>query len=299
LVALIKKQMKWLIVGGDGQLGRSMQSALSMNGIEFISLGRTQLDISREYEISRILKELQPTVVINAAAWTDVDQAESAAVKAIIINGYGPGLLAKACAEIHARFIHISTDYVFSGNSKKPWSETDPLDPVSAYGRSKAEGERLVQNYHRDGSYIVRTAWLYSPWGKNFVRTMLRLALQETETVHVVNDQFGQPTSAADLAVQIHEMVDRDIPAGIYHGTNSGEATWFEFAQNIFELSGADPSRVRPVNSTYYPGSAKRPDYSVLGHQGWLDEKMEPMRNWKEALGNELPVIISAMNLEE
>ena len=145
----------------------------------------------------------------------------------------------------------------------------------------------------------MRTAWLYGQWGKNFVRTMVRLALQETKTVDVVNDQIGQPTSAADLSVQIHKMIDRDIPAGIYHGTNSGEATWFEFAQNIFELSGADPSRVRPVDSTYYPRSAKRPAYSVLGHQRWYKEGLEPMRNWKEALEDVLPAIISGMNLKE
>lgn len=298
-MATFKEQMKWLVVGGNGQLGRAMQAELSKSGIEVLSLDRSQLDITNKNEIMHIFKEELPDVVLNAAAWTNVDDAEGAEEDARLVNAYGPGLLAKACSLIDAKFVHISTDYVFSGVSKKPWAEGEVLAPVSAYGRMKAEGEQLVQEFYGRGSFIVRTAWLYSPWGGNFVKTMVRLALRETRLVDVVNDQIGQPTSALDLAAQIHQMIDRDVAPGIYHGTNSGQATWFEFARYIFELSGADRNRVQPVDSAHYPRSAKRPSYSVLGHQHWLDEGMVPMRDWRDALKDVLPAIINAVNLGE
>lgn len=291
--------MKWLIVGGEGQLGRSMQAELAFAGIEFLALNRAQLDITNENEVMRVFDQVQPGVVLNAAAWTSVDEAESMESDARLVNAYGPSLLAKACSIIDSKFVHISTDYVFSGISHKPCSETEALDPVSAYGRTKAEGERLVQDSYRQGSFIVRTAWLYSPWGQNFVKTMVRLALRETKTVEVVNDQIGQPTSALDLARQIHQMIGRGVTPGIYHGTNSGRATWFDFAREIFLLSDADPDRVIPVDSSKYVRPAKRPAYSVLGHDGWIRAGIQPMQDWREALKETMPAIISAASLEE
>lgn len=298
-MAPVKESMKWLIVGGDGQLGLAMKAELAEFGKEFVSLSRSQLDITNGEEISDVFKRIRPDVVLNAAAWTRVDDAENAEMEAELVNSYGPGLLAKACASAGTKFVHISTDYVFSGVSKAPWSEAETLSPLSAYGRTKAGGERLVQEYYKEGSFIVRTAWLYSPWSQNFAKTMVRLALQETKRVDVVNDQIGQPTSASDLAAQIHKMIDRDVAPGIYHGTNSGQASWFEFAKYIFELSGADPDRVQPVDSSHYPRPARRPSFSVLGYQNWINEGIAPMRSWQEALQEVLPTIINNVSLGE
>ena len=291
--------MKWLIAGGDGQLGRAMQAQLSESGIEFLALGRKQLDITDESAIIRVFKETRPDVVLNAAAWTKVDEAESAEQEALQINAYGPSFLANACAISNARFVHISTDYVFSGNTTAPWLEESKLDPISAYGRTKAKGEELVQETYASGSYIVRTAWLYSPWGQNFVKTMARIALTEIRMVEVVSDQLGQPTSAMDLAGQIHRMVEMEVTPGIYHGTNGGQGSWFDFAREIFFLLNADVDRVTSIDSSKFVRPAKRPSYSVLGHNRWIMVGMQSMRDWREALKVAMPSVISTLNMEE
>lgn len=298
-MASAKKQMKWLIVGGCGQLGRAMQAELSRAGVAFVALDRGQLDITNGSEIARVFGSEKPGMVLNAAAWTNVDEAEVAEEAAGLVNASGAALVARECAVIGARLIHISTDFVFSGVSEVPWAEDSVPAPISAYGRTKVEAEILVQASLPNSSFIVRTAWLYSPWGKNFVKTMVRLALQESRIVEVVNDQIGQPTSALDLAAQIRKMIEHDVSPGIYHGTNSGQVSWFELAQHIFELSGADPGRVLPIDSIHYAQRAKRPSYSVLGHQRWFNEGLAPMRNWREALEDVLLTIISAVDLEE
>ena len=298
-MASVKKQMKWLIVGGYGQLGRAMQAELSRSRVTFVALDHAQLDITNGSEIARVFGSEKPDVVLNAAAWTNVDAAEGAEGAAGLVNAFGAGAVARECAVIGARLIHISTDFVFSGIGEFPWAEDSRPAPVSAYGRTKAEAERVVGEFSPKDLFIVRTAWLYSPWGKNFVKTMVRLALRETRAVEVVHDQIGQPTSARDLATQIRKMIEHDVSPGIYHGTNSGQASWFEFAQYIFEVSGADVARVVPIDSAHYPQRAKRPSYSVLGHQSWLDEGLTPMRSWREALKDVLPAVISAVDLGE
>lgn len=299
MVAVVKEQMKWLILGGEGQLGHAMRVELSETGVEVYSFDRKQLDITDEEKVFRIFNELKPNVVLNAAAWTNVDDAERQETAARMVNAIAPGILAKASSAIKSKFVHISTDYVFSGISNEPWTEAAMPNPVSAYGRTKLEGELLVQDVYREGSFIVRTAWLYSQWGQNFVKTMVRLALQETKPVNVVNDQIGQPTSAMDLASQIRRMTEREIAPGIYHGTNSGQTTWYEFAQFIFELSGADPGRVVPIDSGGYVRPAKRPSYSVLGHDRWVQVGMQPMRDWHQALKAALPAITREVILGE
>lgn len=291
--------MKWLIIGGSGQLGRAMQAELLSSKIECISLDRGQLDITKSNEIRRVFGVEMPDIVLNAAAWTNVDEAEVAEKRAGLVNSHGAGLVAQECSLVGSRLIHISTDFVFSGVSEVPWDEESKTEPISAYGRTKAEGERQVREFLPDNSFIVRTAWLYSPWGKNFAKTMLRLALQETCIVEVVADQIGQPTSALDLATQIRVMIDHDVAPGVYHGTSSGWASRFEFAQYIFELSGADPARVTPVGSSQYPQRARRPAYSVLGHKHWFDQGLAPMRSWREAIDDVLPELISAVDLRE
>lgn len=293
------KEIKWMILGGEGQLGRSMAMELAREDVEFISLNRAQLDITNQRHIDEWFDKESPGVVINAAAWTNVDLAESEEKKAFLVNAYGPKLLAAACARIRAKFVHISTDYVFSGEKTSPWDETSEMFPSSAYGRTKAKGERFVLDAYPSSSFIVRSAWLYSPWGKNFVKTVLKIALSETRSIEVVNDQIGQPTSALDLAKQIRHLIDRNVSPGIYHGTNTGQTSRFELAQQIFELVGEDPCRVVAVDSTHFPNSAKRPAYSVLGHEHWGIEGLRPMRNWHEAVEDALPAIIQTIQRGE
>lgn len=293
------KELKWAILGGEGQLGRAMSAELARSNTEFISLSRMQLDITNQRDIESFFTRELPDVVLNAAAWTNVDLAESQEGEAFLINSDGPKFLAEVCAKFGTQFVHISTDYVFSGISNSPWSETSRVAPVSAYGRTKAAGERAVLNIHPSGSYVVRTAWLYSPWGKNFVKTLLKLALDETGSIEVVNDQVGQPTSASDLAQQIQQMIVQNVSPGIYHGTNSGQATWFELAQKIFELAQVDSNRVVAVNSSRFPRPAKRPAFSVLGHNHWVQVGLNPMQPWQGALMDVFPAILQSLNQGE
>jgi len=179
--------------------------------------------------------------------------------------------------------VHVSTDYVFDGLASSPYSEDAVPDPRSAYGRTKLVGEEAVREVLPDSHYIVRTAWLYGRRGTNFVKTMLRLE-KERETVSVVDDQVGQPTYAHDLAEQIATLMDRRPPAGTFHGTNSGEVTWYGFTQEIFRQIGADPARVHPTTSAEFTRPAARPSYSVLGHDKWMEVGIPEMRNWREAL---------------
>ena len=289
------KEVKWMILGGDGQLGRAMALELSRRRTDFISLNRMQLDVTKQSDIQAWLSKELPDVVLNAAGWTNVDLAETEE-EAQQVNALGPKLLATTCAEMGTRLIQISTDYVFSGDSSTPWGEDAETSPVSVYGRTKAAGEEFVLDIYPEGSFIVRTAWLYSAWGKNFVKTMLKIALGEIRNVEVVSDQVGQPTSANDLVIQIHKMINHHARPGIYHGTNSGQASWFDLAQRIFSFVGADPNRVIPVDSATFPRPAKRPAYSVLGHDHWLEEGLDPMRSWQYALDDALPSIFQAVS---
>jgi dTDP-4-dehydrorhamnose reductase len=291
--------MSWLITGGSGQLGIAVSQELDKLGIAFDALSSKDLDITQSSAVSEAIEKLSPTVIINCAAWTDVDGAESREVEALRVNSDGPENLAAASKLCNSKLIHVSTDYVFSGESQTPWQVADEINPQSAYGRTKAQGESRVLASYPENSFVVRTAWLYSPWGKNFAKTMTKLAQKGDGEVRVVNDQVGQPTSASDLAKQLVELGLSTSPAGIYHGTNSGQATWLEFAQEIFKLSGADVGRVVPVSSSEYPRPAKRPSYSVLSHDAWATTSVKPMHDWRVALAEAMPAIISAVKAEE
>jgi dTDP-4-dehydrorhamnose reductase len=291
--------MSWLITGGSGQLGIAVSQELDKYGIAFDAWSSKDLDITQSSIVIEAIEKLSPTVIINCAAWTDVDGAESYEVEALRVNSDGPENLALAAKRSNSKLIHVSTDYVFSGESQSPWQVVDEISPQSAYGRTKAQGEDRVLASYSENSFIVRTAWLYSPWGKNFAKTMTKLAIKSEGEVRVVNDQVGQPTSARDLAKQLIELGLSTSPAGIYHGTNSGEATWFEFAKEIFKLAGEDVGRVTPVSSSEYQRPAKRPSYSVLSHDAWASTLVKPMRDWRIALVNGMPTIISAVKAEE
>ncbi|MDQ1585197.1 MAG: dTDP-4-dehydrorhamnose reductase [Actinomycetota bacterium] len=275
---------RWLITGAGGMLGRDLVDSLA--GADVLALTRAELDITNEEAVAAAVSDRD--VVVNAAAWTDVDGAESAEEEATRVNGGGPRVLALACREQGAQLVQLSTDYVFDGDASSPYGETDPVAPRSAYGRSKAAGEAAVREVLPESSYIVRTAWLYGEQGNNFVRTMLRLE-QERDVLDVVDDQKGQPTWTCDVAAQIVALVNAQAAPGIYHGTSSGEVTWFGLARAVFASIGADPARVHPSTTDRFPRPAPRPAYSVLGHDAWFDAGLAPIRPWGEALDQALP----------
>ena len=222
-------------------------------------------------------------VVVNAAAYTAVDAAETHEDRAYAVNAAGPALLATACANVGARLVHVSTDYVFPGNASRPYEVDDPTGPKGAYGRTKLAGELAVREILPTDSWVVRTAWLYGAGGRNFVKTMARLE-RERETISVVEDQRGSPTWSRDLAGGLLALAGSAVPAGIYHATNGGETTWHGFAQAVFEELGADPSRVQPTTSAAYPAPAPRPAYSVLSPAAWDAAGLPPLPGWRESL---------------
>jgi dTDP-4-dehydrorhamnose reductase len=271
--------MKYLITGASGMLGRDLQTVLA--GRSVTALGRSDLDVTDLSAVTHAVAGFD--VVINAAAFTQVDDAETNEEAAYAVNADGALNLAIATSVAAARLVQVSTDYVFDGSATTPYAEDTARDPISAYGRTKGAGEKFVLTENPEGSFIVRTAWLYGQHGPNFATTMLRLAGSHP-TVSVVNDQLGQPTWTMDLARQIVLMLDTDAPPGIYHGTNSGEASWFDFAREVFGLAGLDPERVLPTDSAAFVRPAPRPAYSVLGHDAWAAVGLAPMRPWQEAL---------------
>jgi dTDP-4-dehydrorhamnose reductase len=271
---------RYLVTGASGMLGRDLQHALAGRGVT--ALTRAELDITDAAAVRDAVAGHD--VVFNAAAYTDVDGAEAHEADALAINATGVENLALAAAAHGAKLVTISTDYVFDGAATAPYREHTPRDPINAYGRSKAAGEQLALAAHPDGTFIVRTAWLYGAGGANFAATMLRLAASNP-TVSVVDDQLGQPTWTADLAAKLVELVDADAPAGIYHGTNAGQTSWFGFARAIFEQAGLDAERVLPTDSASFVRAARRPAYSVLGHDAWAGAGLQPLRPWREALG--------------
>jgi dTDP-4-dehydrorhamnose reductase len=280
--------MRWLVVGSRGQLGTDLMSVL---GADAVGLDFPEIDITDPASVRSALEGAQPEVVVNAAAYTAVDAAEAEEDTALEVNGRGPAVLAEAVAELgDTRLLHISTDYVFAGDADRPYSEDHAPAPRSAYGRTKLAGEDAVLESLPDRSWVVRTAWLYGEHGQNFVKTMLGLESTH-ETVSVVDDQVGQPTWSMDLARQIQQLVQAQAPPGIYHGTNSGSCSWFEFTRLIFQLVGADPERVRPTTTDAFPRPAPRPAYSVLGHDAWAAAGLSPMRDWREAAQEAVPRI--------
>ncbi len=272
---------RYLITGAAGMLGQDLQRALA--GRDVTALRRADLDVTDQEAV--LAAVAGHDVVINAAAYTKVDDAESHEDEAYAINATGTENLARAAKQHGARLVTVSTDYVFDGNGTAPYAEDAPRDPINAYGRSKAAGEELAFAAHPDGTYVVRTAWLYGAGGPNFATTMVRLAASH-DTVGVVDDQRGQPTWTGDLAARIVALADSDAPAGIYHGTNSGEATWYEFAKAVFSQAGLNPDRVTPTDSSQFVRPAPRPAYSVLGHRAWRAAGLEPMRAWQDALAD-------------
>ena len=291
------KEMTWAITGGSGQLAQSLVNLLEKQGINHCSWSRIDLDISKPQELKKI-SDFNPTVIVNCAAWTNVDEAEDHFSEALSVNRDGARNVAELAKELDIPLIHISTDYVFSGKSEQAWKTTDKPHPTSKYGETKLQGEMAIQKVWPEKSAILRTAWLYGPYEKNFAKTILKKAITTQDVLRVVNDQRGQPTTTVDLAKQILDLVLIDAPSGVYHATNSGEATWWDLAKEIVSLAGETIERVIPVTSQEFPSKVLRPSYSVLDHSSWSKVGLQPMRDWREALREVFPSIRNAVEKE-
>lgn len=267
--------MKVLVTGANGQLGYDVVKRLKSNDIECLGTDINDFDITDENQVRTFIKSYSPDVVIHCAAYTAVDKAEDEKELCYKINVAGTKYIARVCKEIDAKLVYISTDYVFDGRGDQPFKVTDKPDPVNYYGRTKYEGELAVQDV-LDKYFIVRISWVFGINGNNFVKTMLRLG-KERGQVSVVNDQVGSPTYTYDLAEVLPDMI-RTEKYGIYHITNRGFCSWYEFACEIFRQAGMDV-KVTPINTDEYPTKAKRPHNSRFATAGF-----EIDRSWKDAL---------------
>ncbi|MDF3298165.1 dTDP-4-dehydrorhamnose reductase [Streptomyces tropicalis] len=277
---------RWLVTGAHGLLGQDVLAELAADPDAVVTgPSREQLDITEPAAVRAAVTGHR--VVVNCAAWTDVDGAERSEAAATAVNGTGVRNLAHACAVSGALLLHVSTDYVFPGDARRPYPEDAPTGPVNAYGRSKLAGEQAVVDVLPHSGYVVRTSWLYGAHGPNFVATMLELAARH-ETLDVVSDQHGQPTWSRSLARQLAALgrvaLTGGAPAGIYHGTAAGRTTWCGLARETFRLSGLDPERIRPVGSDKFPRPATRPAFSVLGHGNWMRAGLAPPPPWDDQL---------------
>ena len=274
---------KIIVTGANGQLGKELQVVAKVNqAFEFIFLTREDLSINDSNNVQAVFTNFQPQFCINCAAYTAVDRAETETGIAFEVNGESTGVLAAVCKSFGVKFIHISTDYVFNGNADQPYKEDDQVDPVNTYGASKLMGEELAIA-NNDQSIIIRTSWVYSEFGNNFVKTMMRL-MKEREKLGVVNDQFGSPTYAADLANAIVDIIKSgQWKSGIYHYSNEGIITWFDFATAIAELINSE-CVVCPITTDNFPTPAKRPGFSGFDKSKIKESYSLNIPQWKDSL---------------
>ena len=289
--------MKVLITGANGQVGRALLKNVPA-GVTAVGLARAQLDIGERQAVMSLIRAQQPDLIVNAGAYTAVDKAESEPQLAELANTTGPHNLALAAHAAGARLLHLSTDFVFDGLASKPYATDAPTNPQSTYGRTKRGGEEAVQRTLPDNSVVLRTAWVYAAEGNNFVRTMLRL-MAARNSVRVVADQVGTPTSADSLAHVIWALAARPDLSGTYHWTDAGVASWYDFAVAIAEDAaglGLLPADVRvdAIASEEYPTPARRPGYSVLDKRSLLAQLSVPARHWRSNLRSVLREIANA-----
>lgn len=271
--------MKILITGSNGMLGHDLQEVLADKHELILTTSKT-LDITDKQHTMDFIFEVKPDIVINSAAYTDVDGCEENQDIAYAVNGEGVRNLALACKEVDCALVHVSTDYVFDGTARDPIKEDGKIGPISIYGKSKLKGEEAILEI-LDKFFIVRTAWLYGINGKNFPKTILELAQNHSE-ITVVYDEVGSPTYTPDLADGIAKLIETDY-YGIYHLTNSGSCSWCEFARYIFEVAEVDV-KVIPVTASEFARPAPRPSYSVLDNDNWVKNGFEPLRSYKDAI---------------
>ncbi|MCE5169392.1 dTDP-4-dehydrorhamnose reductase [Paenibacillus profundus] len=272
--------MNILVTGANGQLGADVVRLFSEKGHHVVGLGRVQLDITNAIMCNNVIDEIQPDAVIHCAAYTAVDNAETDQDNAYLVNAIGTRNIAVAAERIKAKMCYISTDYVFDGTSSSPYYEYDNTNPLTVYGKSKRAGEQLVQSLCSRW-FIVRTSWVYGASGNNFVKTMLKIG-EERDSLQVVNDQWGSPTYTCDLTLFLEELVMTE-KYGIYHASNTGICTWYEFAQAIFEEAKM-PVKVEPCTTEQFPRPAPRPRYSAMEPMAIRVNGLAPIRHWREAL---------------
>lgn len=275
--------MKVLITGGYGMLAKDVIRELESRGFEVVAADKDTLDILDLPALTARLQEEKPDALVNCAAWTAVDAAEQNEAGAFLINAIATQNLARAVAEAGIRLVHISTDYVFDGESERPYQATDPIRPVGAYGRTKAAGEWAARSEAPD-TLIVRTAWLYGRGGNCFPKTLAN-ALEKNRSAKVVDDQHGQPTWTGDVARIIADLLENQAPAGIYHATSSGQTTWWGFTRAIAESVGVDPEAVTAVTSEEFGSATPRPSNSVLGHDSLVEVGIDPIGQWDQRWG--------------
>ena len=275
---------KVLVTGAGGQLGRELQRlAAGYPSFNCVFVTREQLPVDDPGKVRELFAEVKPDWCINCAAYTAVDKAETEREAAFRINGDAPGSLAKACRGAGARFIHISTDYVFDGSRSVPLKEDDATGPINVYGASKLEGERRALEEYRESTLIIRTSWVYSEFGNNFVKTMIRL-MNERPAIGVVDDQIGSPTYAADLADAIFQIMSaRKFIPGIYHYSNEGQISWYQFALAIRFLIES-PCKVNPIPTAQFPTPARRPAWSLMDKTLIRDSYGVPVLAWERSL---------------
>jgi dTDP-4-dehydrorhamnose reductase len=279
--------LKILIFGADGMLGTDLVKTFS-NDYEVIQSLERDLDITDRKAVEDRILALKPAWVINSAAYTDVDGAETNREKAFAVNSTGVENVALACSKAKAKLLHFSTDYVFDGTKKEPYTETDPTNPINVYGASKLEGENNVQKATKE-YYILRTQWLYGKNGKNFVYTILKL-LSERDELRIVNDQIGSPTYTVDLAKAVKEFVGKSPDYGIYNVANSGYCSWYDFAKEIALKIQKTGVKITPVRSEEFPRPAKRPKNSKLDRNKFENANLTPIRQWESALNDYLAI---------
>lgn len=265
-----------LVTGAAGQLG----TAFSAMDRDILAVSRSDLDITDADQIAALVAQLRPSTIVNCAAYTAVDTAEIDEELATEVNGRAVGLLAEVAVDSGCRFVTYSTDYVFDGTATQPYVESDPTNPVGAYGRSKLVGEQLALAASSD-SLVIRTSWVLSGTHDNFVATMIKL-VAEGKQLSVVNDQVGNPTVVEDLAEATIALLDRSV-GGVMHVTNSGSTTWFDLARFAVTTAGLDPNLIQPCSTEEYPTPARRPAYSVLGSERFADTGVGSLRSWRDA----------------
>ena len=277
--------MKILVTGAKGQLGQDLMAELAGRGIEAVGVDVEDMDITDGEACRRVIFREKPGAVIHCAAYTAVDAAEDNLELCRRVNAEGTRNIAKVCGDLECKMMYISTDYVFNGQGERPWEPDDPREPLNVYGLTKYEGEIAVeQNLQK--YFIVRIAWVFGLYGKNFVRTMLRLGKERGE-VSVVNDQIGSPTYTPDLARLLADMIQTE-KYGRYHATNEGLCSWYEFACEIFRQAGMADVKVTPVDSSGFPAKAKRPFNSRMSKEKLTENGFERLPAWQDALGRYL-----------
>ena len=282
-----------LLLGGSGILGSEVLRLIDLEGHDYVAPTSTDLDIRDKEKLFKFISELKPSWIINCAAWTNVDGAESSFREARELNSIAVENMGTAACLFGCKVIHISTDYVFDGESSNPYDESASVNPVNKYGESKLQGEDSLLSASPN-SYVIRTSWLYGTSGKNFVKTIVGKAIQNEEA-RVVNDQVGSPTSARDLAGAIISIVNNEPDPGIYNYSNHGSCSWFEFAQRIYERVGANPSLVLPISSDSLNLMARRPRYSLLSKEKWKSLGLVEVPRWEDSLDLLLPEIVAEL----